>query len=85
MMCLTFQRHFSDAIAVIKMVEWVSLFIFLYSQIDKRRHRNSHVIRESTDTMYVINQYLMLVNRLKSPFQESRLRLKKHLQVHPRL
>ena len=25
MMCLTFQRHFSDAIAVIKMVELVNL------------------------------------------------------------
>ena len=33
--------------------------------------------------MYVINQYLMLVRRLKSAFQERRLCLKKHLQVDP--
>ena len=33
--------------------------------------------------MYVIDQYLMLVKRLKSEFQEKRLRLKKNLQVDP--
>ena len=74
---------FSVAIAVIKN-GWIGEFvIFLYSQIDRRRHRNSHVIREFTDTLYVINQYLILVRRLKSAFQEKRQRLKKHLQVNP--
>ena len=33
--------------------------------------------------MYGINQYLMLVRKLKSAFQERRLRLKEHLQVDP--